>query len=50
MLGKRVMFTPNGFDVSVRVSRMASRRAAGLGCVSAVNIPTQNEVLEQDKW
>lgn len=33
------MLTPNGLDVSFRVSRMASRNASGLGWVSAVKIP-----------
>ena len=39
MLGKSVIFTPKGLDVSFRVSRMAVRRASGEGWVSAVRIP-----------
>lgn len=39
MVGSRVMFTPKGLEVSLRVSRMARRRASGLGWVRAVNIP-----------
>ena len=39
MLGSRVMFTPKGFEVSLRVSRMAWRSASGDGWVSAVRIP-----------
>lgn len=39
MLGSNVIFTPNGFDVIFRVSRMAVRRASGEGCVRAVKIP-----------
>lgn len=35
------MFTPNGFEVFFRVSRMASRRASGLGWVKAVKIPVK---------
>lgn len=36
-----MMFTPKGFEVSFRVSRMAARRASGLGWVSAVRIPEE---------
>ena len=39
MLGRSVMFTPNGFVDSFRVSRIATRRASGLDCVRAVRIP-----------
>lgn len=33
------MFTPKGLSVSLRVSRIAWRRASGEGCESAVSIP-----------
>lgn len=33
------MFTPNGFEVSVRVSRIAARSASGEGWVNAVSRP-----------
>jgi len=33
------MFTPKGFEVSLRVSRIAVRRASGEGCESAVRMP-----------
>jgi hypothetical protein len=33
------MFTPNGFEVSVLVSRIAARSASGDGWVSAVSKP-----------
>jgi hypothetical protein len=39
MVGSSVMFTPKGLSVVRRVSRIASRSASGLGCVSAVRIP-----------
>lgn len=39
MLGRRVMLTPKGFEVRLRVSRMASRRASGEGWVRAVRMP-----------
>ena len=34
-----VMFTPKGFCVNRLVSLIATRRASGLGCVSAVKMP-----------
>lgn len=43
MVGSRVMLTPNGLEVSLRVSRMASRSAEGLGWVKAVRIPIPQE-------
>lgn len=39
MDGKRVMFTPKFLSVNLRVFLIASRRAAGFGCVNAVRIP-----------
>jgi len=33
------MFTPKGFEVSLRVSRIAVRKASGEGCESAVRMP-----------
>lgn len=39
MLGKSVILTPKGLDVSLRVSRIAVRKASGDGWVSAVKIP-----------
>lgn len=39
MDGRRVMLTPNGFLVKVRVLRISARRASGVGCVRAVRIP-----------
>ena len=37
------MFTPKGFDVFLRVSRMAWRRASGEGWVRAVRMPVEKE-------
>lgn len=39
MLGSSVMFTPKGFEVNFRVSRIAPRRASGFGWVRAVRMP-----------
>lgn len=44
MLGKRVILTPKGFDVNLRVSRIAVLSAAGLGWVRAVRIPRDQVV------
>jgi len=41
MLGRRVMLTPKGFEVSFLVSRMASRKASGEGWVRAVRTPEE---------
>lgn len=53
MVGSRVMLTPNGFDVSLRVSRIASRKAFGEGWVRAVRIPVAQcvrAVFGDDVW
>ena len=50
MLGRRVMFTPNGFEVSVRVSRIAARSASGDGWVNAVSRPAIYGELKIGVW
>jgi hypothetical protein len=47
MLGNIVMFTPKGFEVKLRVSRMAVRSASGDGCVRAVRMPV---LYVSNKW
>lgn len=42
MLGRSVILTPNGFEVILRVSRIAFRSASGLGWVRAVRMPVHN--------
>ena len=50
MLGRRVMFTPNGFEVNVRVSRIAARSASGDGWVNAVSRPAIYGELKIGVW
>ena len=44
------MFTPNGFEVSVRVSRIAARSASGDGWVNAVSRPAIYDELKIGVW
>ena len=44
------MFTPNGFEVSVRVSRIAARSASGDGWLNAVSIPAIYGELKIGVW
>ena len=44
------MFTPNGFEVSVRVSRIAARSASGDGWVNAVSKPAIYGELNVGVW
>ena len=44
MLGSKVMLTPKGLGVNLRVSLIASRNASGFGCVSAVRTPMKDRV------
>ncbi|MNL56312.1 hypothetical protein D3C87_1797980 [compost metagenome] len=38
--GNRVRFTPNGLSVISRQRRISSARSSGVGCVSAVRMPS----------